>query len=200
MKKKLIVALVMLTTSLCSCSNGKTKGIVDCSEIKVTNGESVVFSGEYSITLTNVFEYQSNDGKSIYTDCKILDYDGNACDIYAYPNRFTSDYTIYKFEGLVGSLVCEQNYYLDLDARIVDHEMKWSKCETKAEWPEDNEKAYNCARKNYYLVSPLTTTFNPETNVYYYPIRMDLCEKSLDRHIYTKFGDNNNISYIAKCF
>jgi len=66
-EKKLIVALVMLAISLCSCSNGKTNGIVDCYEIKVTNGESVVFTGEYSTSFTCVFEYKiaADDSQSL---------------------------------------------------------------------------------------------------------------------------------------
>lgn len=203
MKKKLIVALVMLTTSLCSCSNGKTKGIVDCYEIKVTNGVNAVFTGAYNKSYNGVFEYKSEDGNHIYADRNIIDnIYGGYCDILAYSNEYES-YITYSYVGFIGFLTYEENYYLDLDNRIIDSETKWSKytdnnLDDLVDEPVDNNKAYNYAKQNFYLLNGgILTDMNGKCC---YSFQIDYSESSLERHAYTKLTDDCIISYRAKWF
>lgn len=203
MRKIFCGLLIMFMMCLCSCSanNQKnTSGTIDCYSIKVTDGGSTVFSRTYSAYTSKVYEYKSESGDSIYINTRIYgtDYQENTMDynIFVYSDRYTSDYVEYSYSGFIGWLTVEQNYYLDLDNRIIDSETKYREYlySTNPEIAEaDNKKAYNCAKNNYYV---LTTSYFHQNLM----LRLYLEEKGLERHSYTKLGDGSIVDYRVKWF
>ena len=203
MKKIFCGLLIMFMMCLCSCSinyQKNTSGKIDCYYIEVTDGGSTVFSRTYSSSTSEVYEYKSESGDSIYINTRIceIDYLGNTRDykIFVYPDRYTSDYIEYSYSGFIGWLTVEQNYYLDLDKRTIDSETKYreylySKNPGPAE--ADNKKAYKCAKNNYYV---LDTSYYHQ-NLY---LRLDLVEDGLERHSYTRLGDGSIVDYKVKWF
>ena len=207
MKKSLSLSVLALISVLsCSCDKKiQTTGIVDCDKVSVSSGGSSVFSKSYSASYSKVYEYKSENGDSIFTDNHIIAYDYQAeidVPIYLYNNRYKkSDYVKYSYVGFIGWLVEEHNYYLHLDEMIIDSEIKWVEYlydKNPDEKPADNKKAYECARKGYYHVNG-SIYYNPEKNNYY-PLSGDLTDKSLERHSYTKLGDDSVITYTAKWY
>ena len=191
MKKIFCGLLIMFMLCLCSCSanNQKnTSGTIDCYSIKVTEGGKTVFSSTYSASTSKVFEYKSESGDSIYINTRAY------YKIFVYADRYTSDYVEYSFSGFIGWLTVEYNYYLDLDNKTIDSETKYREY-LYAKNPEageaDNKKAYNCAKKNYYVL---------KTDYYTLNLRLDLEEKGLERHSYTKLGDGSMVDYRVKWF
>lgn len=211
MKKSLSLSVLTLISVLsCSCDKKiQTTGVVDCDEISVSSGGSSVFSKSYSASYSKVYEYKSENGDSIYTDLQIIGY-YNSPDykvvtdipIYLYNSRYKkSDYVKYSYVGFIGWLTVEYNYYLHLDEKIIDSEIKWSEYlydKNPDEEPADNKKAYECAKKGYYHVNG-SIYYNPEKDNYY-PLSGDLTDKSLERHSYTKLGDDSVITYTAKWY
>ena len=210
MKKTLTAGLLMLSCVLCGCSNGgttaQTKGTVDGYSIRVTNGGSSIFSGTYNASYSRVYEYKNSIGDSIYTNYRIVCYNydtgvPNDAVIYSYKDRYTNEYVEYSYVGFIGWLTVENNYYLNLDDRIIDSETKWSEylySSNPSEDKADNKKAYQCAQKNYYQVS--TKGYNDANGKSFYPLKMDITEKTLERHSYTKLGEDCVITYTAKWF
>ena len=202
MKKLLVICLLVVSLILCACSGhnmGQTKGVIDCYSISVNNGGSTVFSATYSTGYTEVHEYKNDNGDSIYTDGRIVDYYNNASvTICVYKDRYTDKFSEYYYSGFIGWLTVEYNYYLDLDNKLIESEIKWSKylySSNPTDDEADNKKAYNCARKNFYLV--------PAGGYYIYnnyELRLDMDESSLERHSYIKIGEDCIISYNAKWF
>ena len=203
MKKIFCGLLIMFMMCLCSCSTNNqknTSGKIDCYSIKVTDGGSTAFNRTYSASTSKVYEYKSESGDSIYINTRMYgtDYQGNTLDykIFVYSDRYTSDYVEYSYYGFIGWLTVEQNYYLDLDNRTIDSETKYREYlySTNPETAEaDNKKAYNCAKNNYYV---LTTSYYPQNLM----LRLDLEEKGLERHSYTKLGDGSIVDYRVKWF
>lgn len=201
MKKIFCGLLIMFMLCLCSCSanNQKnTSGTIDCYSIKVTDGGKTFFNETYSAYTSKVYEYKSANGDSIYTNNRIYksDFQGNIVDykIFVYQDRYTSDYVEYSYSGFIGWLTVEHNYYLDLDNRTIDSETKYREYlyATNPEAGEaDNKKAYNCAKNNYYVVANYTRNAI---------LRLDLEEKGLERHSYTKLGDGSIVDYRVKWF
>ena len=212
MKSKLIklLSLGMVSLSLVGCSPaGGSTGRVDCYSITV--GSSSV---TYSLTKSSVYEYTNDKGESIYTSfraqgaythptstCTIVYYD-----IAFYLDRSKTDYTLYKFSGLVGYLYEEHNYYLNLDSKTIDQEIKYQKYtgpekETTSSDGTvthfDHEKAFSGASKGYF------TTFSSEIKVsddqYAARIYKDYNDSRLERHTYTMVNDSN-ITYVPKWF
>ena len=205
MKRNLVLGLLLAPCALCGCSSGETtiqtKGIVDCYSIRVTSGTSTVFYAEYSAGYAEVHEYKSSKGDSIYTDSP--DYQTSSV-IRLYNNRYTNDYIEYSYVGFVGYLTIEKNYYLDLDNKLVDSEVKYSEYlyseNPVADKKADNKKAYDCAEKNYFIKSSFSGVNDPDTEEYVCILRTDLVEKSLMRHSYMKLGEDSVIDYKAKWF
>ena len=209
MKTKFLVLLVA-TLGLVGCSSnspaGGTSGKVDCYSVRVTEGGSTVFSGNYSSGYAYVYEYKDASGKKIYTNDHITyrKYDGGSYTnidtvIRAYPDRYTNDYVEYTFSRFVGFLLKENNYYLDLGARTIDSETKWSEYKYQSDPttpPEgatsNNKEAFSCAKKNYYQIE--------YSGYEYYSLRLDLTESTLERHSYTMLGQDSVITYTAKWF
>ncbi len=127
MKRNLVLGSLLVSCVLCGCSSGETaaqtKGIVDCYSISVRNGSSTFFDKTYSASYTEVHEFKSSKGASIYTEN--LSYSSDT-KIYLYNNRYASDYVEYSYVGFIGYLTVECNYYLDLDNRLIDSEIKYS--------------------------------------------------------------------------
>ena len=123
MKSKLIklLSLGMVSLSLVGCSPaGGSTGRVDCYSITV--GSSSV---TYSLTTSSVYEYTNDKGESIYTSFPAWNSSYNH--IAFYLDRSKTDYTLYEFSGLVGYLYEEHNYYLNLESKTIDQEIKYQK-------------------------------------------------------------------------
>ncbi len=211
MKSKLFVLLIA-TLGLVGCSKnsaaGGTSGKVDCYSVKVTEGGNTVFTGAYSSGFASVFEYKDASGKKIYTSYHMIyqkyyggSYITGDSIIRAYPDRYTNDYVEYTYSRFVGFLSKENNYYLDLGARTIDSETKWSeyKFQNDPVTPPDgatsnNKEAFSCAKNNYYQ----TDYYNGFDE--YATLRLDLTESSLERHSYTMLGQDSVITYTAKWF
>lgn len=199
MKKLVVLIIFVFGLVLCSCSGGikNTSGVIDCYSISVKDGGSTVFNQYYSISYAKVYEYKNSDGESIYTSYRIKYQDvSDEKDslIRVYTSRYTSDYQDYKYAGFVGYLTVENNYYLDLDTKTIDSEIKYSEylySKNPGEENGDNKKAYECAKNCYYVLTSYTQNS-------YYNLKMDLEENGLERHIYTKLSDSSVITYKVK--
>ena len=124
----------------------------------------------------------------------------NDCIIRAYPDKYTSEFEEYSFSKFVGFLTRENNYYLDLGARTIDEETKWSEYKyttdptTVSEGTSNNKEAFNCAKSNYY--QNLSNYYDSQ----YITLRLDLTDSTLERHTYTMLGEDSIITYTAKWF
>lgn len=187
-RKTLLVGLLSAATLLCSCSNGgiktQTSGVIDCYYIQVKNGGSTVFSETYLSSSATVYEFQNLAGDPVYAN-----FAGGKIKIYK--NRYSSQYDEYSYVSAIGLLNREYNYYLDLDNRIIDSEVKYSEYLYDSEQSSyssveyNNKKAWQCAKKSYYKSST---------------IYLDMLENPLETHEYTKLGDDCVITYKAKWF
>ena len=186
----------MVSLSLVGCSPaGGSTGRVDC--YSITTGSSYM---TYSLTTSSVYEYTNNKGESIYTSYRYT------TSIAFYLDRSKTDYTLYEFSGLVGYLYEEHNYYLNLDSKTIDQEIKYQKYtgpekETTSSDGTvthfDHEKAFSGASKGYF------TTFSSEIKVsddqYAARIYKDYNDSRLERHTYTMVNDST-ITYVPKWF
>lgn len=208
--KRLVLLFAALGLAGCSGNNGAggMSGKVDCYSIKVVEGASAVFSGTYSVSYSRVYEYKSEDGKKIYLSNHFIhldssDYKLKESTIKVYPSKYTDDFIEYSYSRFVGFLTMENNYYLDLGARTIDSEVKWSEYKftsdpvTTSEGVSDNKEAYNCAKSNYYYYADYQYPFDRSEFI---PLRPDLTESSLERHTYTMLGQDSVITYTAKWF
>ena len=208
MKKIILLSLAAVCLAGCSSNGvnngaaGGTSGKIDCYNIRVTEGGTTVFSETYSAGYSMVYEYVSADGSKLYASSYYAYSTGSEIKysvIRAYPDKYTSDYKEYTYSKLIGFLTRENNYYLDLGARTIDSETKWSEYKYTAnptQVPEgtvvNNKDAISCAKKGYYQ----------DLNFYsdYTTLRLDLTESSLERHTYTMLGEDSIITYRAKWF
>lgn len=213
MRKVILLSLATICLAGCSSNGvnngaaGGTSGKIDCYSIRVTEGGSTVFTGTYSVGYSTVYEYKSADGKKIYTSSHFRYYDYNYdyntlndCIIRAYPDKYTSEFEEYSFSKFIGFLLRENNYYLDLGARTIDEETKWSEYKyttdptTVSEGTSNNKEAFNCAKSNYY--QNLSNYYDSQ----YITLRLDLTDSTLERHTYTMLGEDSIITYTAKWF
>ena len=212
MRKSIVFLGVCSLLALASCDSSKTKaaskGIIDCYSVQVYSGGSTIYNGTYSNSTSKVYEYKDSNNNYIYLNTNITDmyYNNATLSLRVYNDRYSADYIEYSYVGFVGWLTYEQNYYLDLDNKVIDYETKWSKYiyelnpenPNSSEGTPDNEKAYNCARKGYYL---LNYSYPANDNgKYYYTLKTDLVESGLERHQFTKLGDDDTITYKGKWF
>jgi hypothetical protein len=200
----------MVSLSLVGCSPaGGSTGRVDCYSITV--GSSSV---TYSLTTSSVYEYTNDKGESIYTSFRaqgFYTHPTSTCTIVYYDIAFyldcsKTDYTLYKFSGLVGYLYEEHNYYLNLDSKTIDQEIKYQKytgpekettLSDKTTVQLNHEKAFSGASKGYFT----TTSSTLEISDGQYAVRVykDYNDSRLERHTYT-IVDNTPITYIPKWF
>ncbi len=208
MRKSVCLLAVLSGCLLCGCSDlsKNTSGIVDCYSIAVTNLSSSVYSAQYSISYSGVYQYKnSTTGESVYTD-EHSPYTSSK--IRAYEDRYSSKHTDYTYVGFIGWLTKENNYYLDLDKKIVIAEVKWSeyKYEKNPDYryestsSADNNAAYHCASSNYYLSSDFYYDNKLDDKVTVYAFAKDTTQKSLERRSYVKLGEDCTIAYQAKWF
>lgn len=204
--KRLVLLFAFLGLAGCSGNSGAggTSGKVDCYNIRVEEGTSTVFDKTYSVGYSRVYEYKSTDDKKIYASDHFQYTDRNGYTvkdsvIKAYPNKYTYNFIEYSYSRFVGFLTMENNYYLDLGARTIDSEVKWSEYKftngpvATSESVSNSKEAYSCAKTNFYNLG------------YQYPseyvrLRLDLTESSLERHTYTMLGQDSVITYKAKWF
>lgn len=206
MKKSKLIILTTTILMLCSCSSGtntknNTQGIIDCDSIKAKTDSNTILEKTYSSSLARVYKYQSASGDSIYTSFRLA-YNGADTFIYVHKNQYSSNYVKYTYSSFIGWLTCETNYYLDLDNRIIDIETKYREYLYDTN-PNDekanNKKAYSCAKKNYYANYSGYRLDEIEVKYYFY-LKTDLLEKSLERHSYIKLGADTVVEYKAKWF
>ena len=206
-----LLSLGMVSLSLVGCSPaGGSTGRVDC--YSITAG---LLTMTYSLTTSSVYEYTNNKGESIYTSFRAqgdiynrttknnttVDYD-----IAFYLDRSKTDYTIYQLSGLVGYLYEEHNYYLNLDSKTIDQEIKYQKYtgpekETTSSDGTvthfDHEKAFSGASKGYFTTT--SSTFEISDGQYAVRIYKDYNDSRLERHTYIMV-DNTPITYVPKWF
>lgn len=199
-RKTLLIGLLGAATLMCSCSNGgitsKTSGTIDCYSIYVykTGSTSATYSYYYGTHYSEVYEYQNNAGDLIYTNAG-----SESSKLTVYKNRYASKYDEYTYVGFVGWLTYEDNYYLDVDNKVIDHETKYHEYQYEKNPNEDNseannQRAWKCAKKGYYKIA---------ADYYYFytaVIYLDTTDKSLESHEYTKLSDDCIIKYTAKSF
>jgi hypothetical protein len=198
MKKMIACLLLMSVAPLCSCSDYQknTSGIVECSSISISG-----LSYKYKASTSNVYEYTSSDDeKKIYTNFANKNNNDEYISLHVYANSLTNDYTVYNYSGLVGKILLEKKYFLDLDKNIIRENEKYSECLyllNDDDKKSDNEKAYKCAKDNYY------TTYNysnyyPSYYSSYYDLYLDTEEKGLERNSYIKIGNDATVTYTVK--
>ena len=202
MKSKLIklLSLGMVSLSLVGCSPaGGSTGRVDCYSITV--GSSSV---TYSLTTSSVYEYTNDKGESIYTGFPAWNSSYNH--IAFYLDRSKTDYTLYEFSGLVGYLYEEHNYYLNLDSKTIDQEIKYQKytgpekeatLSDKTTVQLNHEKAFSGASKGYFTTT--SSTVKISDNQYAVRVYKDYNDSRLERHTYTMVNDST-ITYVPKWF
>ena len=206
MKKSKLIILTTTILMLCSCSSGtntnnNTQGIIDCYSITAKTDSNTILEKTYSSSYIEVYEYKNEKGDSIYTSFHSKK-DGADTSLYVYKNQYKNTYIEYTYKGFIGWLTCETNYYLDLDNRIIDIETKYREYLYDTN-PNDetanNKKAYNCAKKNYYANYSGYRLDEIEVKYYFY-LKTDILEKSLERHSYIKLGSDTVVEYKAKWF
>ena len=199
--------MLVSCNSVPSNSNaGSNKGKVDCYSIEVKSGGSNVFRANYQSLSSSVYEYKSNDGSAIYLNNRLtysyINGSGEVVNadmvVRGYPSRYKSEFITYHYSRLVGYLTNEKNYILDLGARTIDCENKWSEYlyDKNPDTTVDsisNPEAYRCAKRAYYVV-------NSYGSSEFYEIKLDLVESGLDRHSYIQLGDDCVITYVTKWF
>lgn len=201
----------MVSLSLVGCSPaGGSTGRVDCYSITV--GSSAV---TYSLTTSSVYEYTNDKGESIYTSYRETFYRRNRttneyttydADIAFYLDRSKTDYTVYEFSGLVGYLYEEHNYYLNLESKTIDQEIKYQKytgpekettLSDKTTVQLNHEKAFSGASKGYFTSYSSTIQINDDQNAL--RVYKDYNDSRLERHTYTMVNDST-ITYVPKWF
>ena len=213
MKSKLfkLLSLGMVSLSLVGCSPaGGSTGRVDCYSITV--GSSSV---TYSLTTSSVYEYTNDKGESIYTSFRSQGYIYNRTtsnyttvdnDIAFYLDRSKTDYTLYEFSGLVGYLYEEHNYYLNLDSKTIDQEIKYQKytgpekeatLSDKTTVQLNHEKAFSGASKGYFTTTSSEIKISDDQNAV--RVYKDYNDSRLERHTYTMV-DDSTITYVPKWF
>ena len=198
MKKPFLLTILMFW--LLGCSACK----IDCYSIKVTQAGSTIFNETYSTGYSKVFEFQSKDNDKMFvpSDYRILE--GKNATIRAFNEKTSKDYIEYSYVRFVGYLKYERNYYLDIDKRTIDSEIKWSEAnkDINLEGLEgcDNKEAYNCAKTNYYNFDNYSYSDIYYANDDYFNVYLDSCESSIERHSYIMVGEDSVITYKAKWF
>ena len=206
MRKLILLRLDVICLVGCyyNGAEGRNSGIIDCYGIRVTEGGITVFSETYSAGYSKVYEYKSADGEKIYTSTYFHYFDSNTPTqndsiIRAYPDKYTSEFKEYSFSKFIGFLTRENNYYLDLGARTIDAEIKWSEYKYTTnptsvyEDTPNNKEAFNCAKSNYYQDF---SSYNSQ----YITLRLDLTESTSEMHTDTSLGENSIITYTAKWY
>ena len=198
MKKSLILLVSLL--GLAGCKNNKNSGVIDCYDIQIRQGNLSVLSRRYAVLSEKIYEYQNNKKEKIYTKQNFKNSDDLDVTIRLYSNGIANEYVVYSYVRFVGYIIAENNYYLDLEKRVIDEEEKRTQAE-KAFNPDNmdsfnNQEAYKCVKSNMYFTG--VSSFYGVND--YLDIYLDSEETSLDRHSYTVVGEDCSILYTAKWF
>ena len=206
MKKSKLIILTTTILMLCSCSSGtninnNTQGIIDCYSIKAKTDSSTILEKTYSSSYIGVYEYKNEKGDSIYTSFHSKK-DGADTSLYVYKNQYKNTYIEYTYKGFIGWLTCETNYYLDLDNKVIDVETKYIEYiyTNPNNEKANNIMAYNCVKNNCYYTESSGFELDETIGKYYFYLKPDLLEKSLERHSYIKLGSDTVVEYKAKWF
>ena len=210
----------------CEKDGANNSGKIDCYSI---NGQT------YQTWTKEVYEYKNEAGEAIYTDTYLTyDYYNKDPNYYrdyeitekentisVYKNRYTEEYTTYTFSKFVGWVTVEKNLYYDVNAKILDEEVRCSEYKYEKN-PDansenvDNKAAYSAIKKyGYYCFRELRSANSSSLSKGFFKgssysyeekkvtpasIRLDLAESGLSRHEYTIFSESDTITYRAKWF
>lgn len=187
MKRKTVLLLPALL--LASCSKNNTKGLVECSFISIDSQQNYEV---FYYTIMPVFEYQSDDGKTICLDRQLTKSENDGrhittlnVPVKVYQSEKSKDYVEYRFIQFVGYLLEEQRYFIDFDRNRLDflHEyFEFTLTEQNSHLEGDTKEAYQKAKIAYYT--------NCEGTIY-----VDKDDKSLTKHNYIDIEDDWIIEY-----
>lgn len=192
---------MIAATGLVGCTPG---GKIDCATIVVMGSSGEILEEESETSHSYVYEYVSDDGMKIYTSNRYITWDGSDSEgfdfsLRTYRNRYSNDFTEYTYSRFVGFLTQEYNFYLDLNKRMIDIEIKWTEYKELTNPVEDlgnpanNKEAYQCAKKSYYQDDSIE--FGGSS---YKAIYLDSADSSLERHAYASVGQEFAIVYTVK--
>ena len=180
MKKTLLfAALSILLLTGCSKTSVNTKtGKINCQTISYTTDLNHRDSMSYSFNRASVYEYNSGNGSKIYASSGYFN-------ITMYENQYDENGTKFGNPVLIGYLVVEHLYYLDLDSSTIDCVEKYSQYKGNDDKGSNgttlnHSNAYACAAKGYYTTGS---------------IMKGVTDSSLERHSYIKLGVNAVVSY-----
>ena len=199
--KKSLLLLMIAATGLVGCT---PSGKIDCATIVVMGNSGEILEEESETSHSYVYEYVSDDGMKIYTSNRYITWDGSDSEgfdfsLRTYRNRYSNDFTEYTYSRFVGFLTQEYNFYLDLNKRMIDIEMKWTEYKELTNPVEDlgnpanNKEAYQCAKKSYYQDDSIESGGSSYKAIY-----LDSADSSLERHAYASVGQEFAIVYTVK--
>lgn len=203
---KKIASILLVSLLLCGCSSNQektapAKGKIDCSYISVENSGHNVFYGSYGSDHSPVYAYKSADSEMIYANQGFSTSGEEKFVLSVYKDKYSKEHKEFVFDGFVGWLTLESNYYLDLDTRTIDCETKYSEYlydenpdGEKAE--ADNKKAFACAKKGYYQT--LINFYRDENGNFYGELRTYSSPSALVSHKYISVGSDSVITYKVK--
>ena len=210
MKSKLIklLSLGIISFGLVSCNPaGGSTGRIDC--YKIYEGGHTY---QYHFVEKPVYEYTNEKGESIYTNF-YRNYTNTGMKVPSLPlllfsNRFSTEYTTYNFSKYVGYVYEEYNYYLNLDSKTLDQEVKYRKYtgsvkETTFNNEEitfNHDKAMSGVSKGYYTEYDNNSYYIDGETIDGCVIYKELHNTKTERHVYKMYGDATDISYVPKWF
>lgn len=199
--KKSLLFLMIAATGLVGCT---PSGKIDCATIVIMGSSGEILEEESETSHSYVYEYVSDDGLKIYTSNRYITWDGSSSEgfdfsLRTYRNRYSNDFTEYTYSRFVGFLTQEYNFYLDLNKRMIDIEIKWTEYKELTnpveglENPANNKEAYQCAKKSYYQDDSVESGGSSYKAIY-----LDSADYSLERHAYASVGQEFAIVYTVK--
>ena len=201
------IASILLTSLLlwgCSSNQEKTapaRGKIECSYIYAENSARTIISEFYGSTYSPVYACKSADSEMIYINQGFSTDGKEKFVLKVYKDKYSNDYKEFVFDGFIGWLTLESNYYLDLDTRTIDCETKYSEY-LYEENPDggkaqaDNKKAFECAKKGYYQNAGIS--YQDENGNYYSELRTYSSPSAMIYHKYISLGSDSVITYKVK--
>ncbi|MCR5308660.1 MAG: hypothetical protein K6E21_00925 [Bacilli bacterium] len=177
--KKIILLLALTGLTACSKAGG-SKGVIECSMIKISGSESQTFTQKTEDS--KIYEYKNSKDDVIYLDHLLEEFKAIS---------YKTENSIYKFSRLVGFITVEYRYYLHLESKTVEICTKYVEYgETKSpDGGDPNAKeAYKCAKKRF-----VSRDYVSSSTIY-----IDDVNFNLEQNYYIKLGENSYISYVPK--
>ena len=128
MKTKLILNVVLLSCLLASCTNNNNESEIRCLYLKAASNEGVIMDGTYSKTEMMVYKYVNDNGDFFYANKEFsisvyneeLDVFQNEYVVDVYETKESTTTVLYHgVREMIGSLVVEENYYVDVDKKQI---------------------------------------------------------------------------------